>query len=59
MSAVDKLSAELAFKANIDAVARDYICEPHVGACWYITLVRSVDTRHDHAQGVLPGLCRV
>lgn len=32
-SAVDKLSAELAFKANIDAASRDYICEPHVGAC--------------------------
>lgn len=31
MSAVDKLSAELAFKANVDAVARDYVCEPHVG----------------------------
>ncbi|WIA14873.1 hypothetical protein OEZ85_001590 [Tetradesmus obliquus] len=30
MSAVDKLSAELAFKANVDAVARDYVCEPHV-----------------------------
>lgn len=32
MTAVDKLSAELAFKANVDAAARDYICEPHVGA---------------------------
>jgi hypothetical protein len=31
MSAVDKLSAELAFKANVDAVSRDYVCEPHVG----------------------------
>eukprot|EP00879_Flechtneria_rotunda_P002805 GHRR01003016.1.p1 GENE.GHRR01003016.1~~GHRR01003016.1.p1 ORF type:complete len:477 (+),score=137.63 GHRR01003016.1:99-1529(+) len=30
MSAVDKLSAELAFKANIDAVSRDYVCEPHL-----------------------------
>jgi hypothetical protein len=29
--AVDKLSAELAFKAQVDAVTRDYICEPHVG----------------------------
>jgi len=29
----DKLAAELAFKANVDAVSRDYICEPHLGAC--------------------------
>jgi hypothetical protein len=30
-AAVDKLSAELAFKAQVDAVTRDYICDPHVG----------------------------
>lgn len=29
--ATDKLAAELAFKANVDAVSRDYICEPHLG----------------------------
>eukprot|EP00775_Hariotina_reticulata_P003311 gene3311-3587_t len=29
-SAVDKLAAELAFKANVDAVSRDYVCEPHL-----------------------------
>ncbi|KAF8056378.1 V-type proton ATPase subunit B 1 [Scenedesmus sp. PABB004] len=29
-AAVDSLSAELAFKANIDAASRDYICEPHI-----------------------------
>lgn len=28
---VDKLSAEMAFKANVDAASRDYICEPHLG----------------------------
>jgi hypothetical protein len=31
MAAVDKLSKELAFKANVDAVTRDYICEPRLG----------------------------
>lgn len=31
-AAVDKLSKDLAFKANIDAVTRDYICEPRLGA---------------------------
>jgi V-type H+-transporting ATPase subunit B len=30
MSAVDTLSAELAFKAHVDAAKRDYICEPHL-----------------------------
>lgn len=29
---VDVLSAEMARKAHIDAVQRDYICEPHLGA---------------------------
>lgn len=29
-AAVDKLSKELAFKANVDAVAQDYICEPRI-----------------------------
>lgn len=29
--AVDKLSKDLAFKANVDAVSRDYICEPRLG----------------------------
>lgn len=29
--AADKLAAELAFKANVDAVSRDYVCEPHLG----------------------------
>lgn len=27
---VDKLSKDLAFKANVDAVSRDYICEPRL-----------------------------
>lgn len=33
MSAVaaNKLAADLAFKANVDAVSRDYITEPHLG----------------------------
>jgi hypothetical protein len=31
--ATDKLAAELAFKANVDAVSQDYICEPHLGGC--------------------------
>lgn len=30
-AAIDSLSAELAFKANIDAAARDYVCEPNLG----------------------------
>eukprot|EP00877_Chromochloris_zofingiensis_P007169 jgi/Chrzof1/2705/Cz11g25250.t1 len=30
MSAMDSLSAELAFKANVDAANRDYVCEPHL-----------------------------
>jgi hypothetical protein len=30
-AAANKLAAELAFKANVDAVARDYVCEPHLG----------------------------
>uniref|UniRef100_A0A7S0WZ83 Vacuolar proton pump subunit B n=1 Tax=Chlamydomonas leiostraca TaxID=1034604 RepID=A0A7S0WZ83_9CHLO len=30
MAALDQLSAELAFKAHVDAASRDYICEPHV-----------------------------
>ena len=29
---VDKLAKDLAFKANVDAVTRDYICEPRLGA---------------------------
>ncbi len=29
--AVDMLSAEMAAKVHIDAVNRDYICEPHLG----------------------------
>jgi hypothetical protein len=29
---MDSLSSELAVKAHIDAVSRDYICEPHIGA---------------------------
>lgn len=28
---VDFLSAEMAQKAHIDAVNRDYVCEPHLG----------------------------
>lgn len=28
----NQLAAELAFKANVDAVSRDYVCEPHLGA---------------------------
>ena len=32
MAAADVLSAELAAKAHIEAVSRDYICEPRVGA---------------------------
>ena len=31
MTAVDKLSDELAFKAHVSAMSRDYICEPHIG----------------------------
>ena len=31
MAAVDSLTSELAFKANVAAVSRDYICEPHLG----------------------------
>ena len=31
------LCAELAFKAQVDAVNRDYICEPHVGEFWGIS----------------------
>lgn len=27
---IDALSSELAFKAHVDAVARDYVCEPHL-----------------------------
>lgn len=30
MAAAKKLAAELAFKANVDAVSRDYVCEPHL-----------------------------
>jgi len=30
MAAVDSLTSELAFKANVAAVFRDYICEPHL-----------------------------
>ena len=26
------LSSELAFKAQVDAASRDYVCEPHIGA---------------------------
>jgi hypothetical protein len=33
MAAANKLAAELAFKANVDAVSRDYVCEPHLGRC--------------------------
>lgn len=33
-TSVEKLSAELAFKANVDAVSRDYVCKPHIGAWW-------------------------
>lgn len=58
MSAVDKLSAELAFKANIDAVSRDYVCEPHVGTCGSFQL-RSLDTLEDHAHSFVVGRCRV
>ena len=32
MAAVEALSNELAFKAHVDAVNRDYVCEPHLGA---------------------------
>lgn len=28
---VDFLSAEMAQKVHIDAVNRDYVCEPHLG----------------------------
>jgi hypothetical protein len=38
-SAVDKLSAELAFKANVDAVSRDYVCQPHLGAYMVLGLL--------------------
>ena len=31
MAAVEKLSAELAAKAHVAALSRDYICEPHIG----------------------------
>lgn len=30
MAGVDLLSSELAFKANVDAANRDYVCEPHL-----------------------------
>lgn len=29
--AVEKLSAEMALKAQVAAASRDFICEPHVG----------------------------
>lgn len=29
--AVVKVSAQEAFKANVDAVSQDYICEPRIG----------------------------
>ena len=32
--AVDFLSAEMANKVHIDAVNRDYICEPRLGKRW-------------------------
>jgi hypothetical protein len=28
---VDKLSADMALKANIGAASRDYVCEPNLG----------------------------
>jgi hypothetical protein len=31
MTAVQKLSDELAFKAQVSALTRDYVCEPHIG----------------------------
>jgi V-type H+-transporting ATPase subunit B len=30
-ASVDLLSKELAFKAHVDAVQRDYVCEPRLG----------------------------
>lgn len=30
-AAVEKLSSELAFKAHVDAINRDYVVEPHLG----------------------------
>lgn len=33
MAGVDMLSAEMAAKVHIDAINRDYICEPHLGVC--------------------------
>lgn len=34
MAAIDLLSSELAFKAHVDSVARDYVTEPHLGEFW-------------------------
>jgi hypothetical protein len=37
MSAVDKLTSELAMKAHIDAVNRDYVVDPHLGGwAWHL-----------------------
>jgi hypothetical protein len=30
-AAVEKLSAEMAAKAHVAALSRDYVCEPHIG----------------------------
>jgi len=43
---VDFLSAEMAHKVHIDAVNRDYICEPRLGAFPLAVLLR------------LPALCK-
>lgn len=32
MGPVDTLTSEMAFKAQVDAMARDYVLEPHLGA---------------------------
>lgn len=42
MAAANKLAAELAFKANVDAVSRDYVCEPHLGRCSQTSRERDV-----------------
>jgi hypothetical protein len=39
---VDVLSAEMAHKVHIDAINRDYICEPRLGAQGALAAPRAV-----------------
>lgn len=59
MTAVDSLTSELAFKANVAAVSRDYVCEPHLGGRAIAATTTSSTAQHQRQQHSLMHVYRL